>query len=61
MALEMRTQCERCDTALSAESTDAMICSYECTFCQDCGDAMAAICPNCQGQLLPRPTKLKKN
>ena len=35
MALEMRTECERCDAAL-AEDGDAVICSYECTFCRPC-------------------------
>ena len=32
MALEMKSQCEKCDTALPDES-DAYICSFECTFC----------------------------
>ncbi len=61
MALEMRAECERCQTALSADSTEALICSYECTFCIDCGSEMQGICPNCGGQLLPRPTRIMNN
>src|SRR5256885_16183207 len=46
MALEMRTACERCDAHLAADG-DARICSYECTFCPACTEAMAGTCPNC--------------
>lgn len=59
MALDMRRECERCQAALPAESTQALICSYECTFCQPCGGDMDGICPNCSGQLLRRPTRVK--
>ncbi|HIF11243.1 MAG TPA: DUF1272 domain-containing protein [Sneathiellales bacterium] len=55
MALEIRPECERCQTLLPAEAATALICSYECTFCSACGEYMDGICPNCQGQLLPRP------
>ncbi|MBT3534133.1 MAG: DUF1272 domain-containing protein [Rhodospirillaceae bacterium] len=58
MALEMRAECERCQTALPPDSGAALICSYECTFCQSCGDNVRGICPNCGGQLLPRPTRI---
>jgi uncharacterized protein len=57
MALEMRTACERCDTVLGHES-DAVICSYECTFCRACGEAMDSVCPNCSGELVARPKRL---
>ncbi len=56
MALELRTTCERCDVAL-AQDGDAVICSYECTFCSACGDAMELVCPNCRGELVPRPKR----
>jgi hypothetical protein len=56
MALEMRDHCERCRTALPHEAA-AYICSYECTFCETCTDAMAATCPNCAGNLVRRPTR----
>lgn len=57
MALEMRESCERCGAPLAADA-DARICSYECTFCPACADAMSAVCPNCGGELVPRPRRL---
>ena len=57
MALEMRTECERCAAAL-AQDSDAVICSFECTFCPACAEAMAGICPNCGGELVPRPKRV---
>jgi len=56
MALEMRTKCERCGAALGPEA-DARICSYECTFCSSCAEAMKSICPNCGGELVKRPRR----
>ncbi|MDH4399555.1 MAG: DUF1272 domain-containing protein [Sphingorhabdus sp.] len=32
----MRTSCERCKTPLPMDIIDAMICSYERTFCEPC-------------------------
>lgn len=56
MALEMRSKCERCGAALAVDG-EARICSFECTFCPACADAMAATCPNCGGELVPRPRR----
>ena len=56
MALEMRTECERCGAAL-AEDGVAFICSHECTFCPSCADAMESVCPNCKGELVERPRR----
>lgn len=56
MALEMRTACERCNTALTPDGA-ARICSYECTFCADCADALSGRCPNCGGELVVRPRR----
>jgi hypothetical protein len=56
VALEMRKECERCGAALAADG-EARICSYECTFCPPCSEAMAATCPNCGGELVPRPRR----
>jgi len=53
----MRTVCERCGAALAADGP-AAICSYECTFCVDCSDAMRGRCPNCGGELVRRPRRL---
>jgi len=56
MALEMRTVCERCGAPLERDG-EAVICSYECTFCRPCGEAMNHVCPNCGGELVPRPKR----
>ncbi len=56
--LEMRPNCECCDTDLSTTSTEAMICSFECTFCKSCvEDHLSGKCPNCGGSFSPRPTR----
>lgn len=64
--LLLKPGCECCDRDLPADSTDARICSYECTFCADCADRiLRGICPNCGGELVVRPRrpaeKLVKN
>ena len=58
MALELRPNCEYCDVDLPPESTAARICSYECTFCEDCVDTkLSNVCPNCGGGFTPRPIR----
>ena len=57
MSLEMKPVCERCGAALSPDGS-ARICSFECTFCADCGDALDARCPNCGGELVARPRRV---
>jgi uncharacterized protein len=52
----MRPTCERCNRPLPLDG-DARICSYECTFCPTCTDEMSGRCPNCGGELLPRPRR----
>ncbi|RDE19707.1 DUF1272 domain-containing protein [Motiliproteus coralliicola] len=64
--LELRPNCECCDKDLPPESDQAMICSFECTFCKDCVDhRLNGVCPNCGGNFSPRPirpeSKLEKN
>ena len=56
MALEMRAECERCGKALAPDGA-AVICSFECTFCHECADGMGHVCPNCGGELVPRPRR----
>lgn len=56
MALEMRPVCEKCSRPLAADGA-AYICSYECTFCAECAQAMNAVCPNCGGELAARPRR----
>ena len=57
MALELRAACERCETALPADSRDAWICTYECTFCTGCTAGFDRTCPNCGGELVRRPRR----
>ena len=56
--LQLRPNCERCNTALPPASNDARICSYECTFCAACVDGILFnVCPNCGGGFVPRPVR----
>ncbi len=56
--LELRPNCECCDRDLPAHAADAMICTYECTFCRDCVETrLGGLCPNCGGNLAPRPIR----
>ncbi|HYZ39329.1 MAG TPA: DUF1272 domain-containing protein [Stellaceae bacterium] len=56
--LELRPNCECCDRDLPPASRDARICSFECTFCRDCAEGvLAGRCPNCGGELVPRPIR----
>jgi hypothetical protein len=56
--LELRPNCECCDRDLSPESRDAMICTFECTFCADCvNGVLAGACPNCGGEFVRRPVR----
>ncbi|MGI4939691.1 MAG: DUF1272 domain-containing protein [Janthinobacterium lividum] len=58
MALELRPNCEFCDKDLPPNSTEARICTYECTFCADCADGrLVNVCPNCGGGFVPRPIR----
>src|SRR3546814_10273134 len=53
----MRPDCERCGTDLPAAAGGAFICSFECTFCAACSEALDDVCPNCGGELLDRPVR----
>jgi len=56
--LQLRPNCECCDADLPPDSTDAFICSFECTFCRACTDAvLGGRCPNCGGELVARPRR----
>lgn len=64
--LELRPNCGCCDVDLPPDSTQAMICTFECTFCKSCVQGvLAGVCPNCGGNFQPRPIrppgKLQKN
>lgn len=58
--LELRPCCENCGRNLPPATTDARICSFECTFCTDCArEVLHDVCPNCGGGLTPRPIRPK--
>ncbi|MDA2967571.1 MAG: DUF1272 domain-containing protein [Actinomycetota bacterium] len=52
----MRVVCEKCSASLT-DAGDALICSFECTFCVACGESMDCVCPNCGGELVRRPRR----
>jgi hypothetical protein len=54
----MRPDCERCGTDLPADHPGAFICSFECTFCASCAEALDDRCPNCGGELMDRPSRV---
>ena len=55
--LELRPTCEHCNKALPPASTEAMVCSFECTYCRDCVALLQNVCPNCAGGFMPRPVR----
>ena len=57
--LALKPNCECCDKDLGPDAADAVICSYECTFCKDCADNRlpGGVCPNCGGELVRRPVR----
>lgn len=56
--LALRPNCECCDKDLPPAAADAMICSFECTFCRDCVQTkLGGRCPNCGGNLVARPIR----
>ncbi|AHK45231.1 MULTISPECIES: DUF1272 domain-containing protein [Ensifer] len=56
--LALRPNCECCDKDLPPESRDAMICTFECTFCVDCVEGtLGGTCPNCGGEFTRRPVR----
>jgi hypothetical protein len=58
LGLEMRGQCETCGVQLEPDGV-AYICSFECTYCESCASTHNHICPNCAGELVQRPRRLK--
>lgn len=59
--LQLRPNCECCDRDLPPGSHEAMICSFECTFCRACAETrLSGECPNCGGEFAPRPTRAER-
>jgi hypothetical protein len=59
--LQLRPTCENCNQALPPDSTEAHICSYECTYCARCVNLLGNVCPNCGGGFTPRPVRPVRN
>ncbi len=59
--LEVRPNCEHCNKDLSFDATDAYICSFECTYCEECVTTILKnVCPNCGGDFTKRPIRPKR-
>ena len=59
--LELRPVCENCGKKLPNDSTEAMICTFECTYCRDCvTNLLHNVCPNCGGGFEKRPIRPKE-
>lgn len=59
--LELRPTCEHCNKDLPPASAEAMICTYECTFCSCVDEVLENVCPNCGGGFCPRPIRPSNN
>ncbi|RTL71753.1 MAG: DUF1272 domain-containing protein [Hyphomicrobiales bacterium] len=57
--LKLKPNCECCDADLPPDATNAVMCSFECTFCSDCAEHRlpGGVCPNCGGELVRRPIR----
>lgn len=56
--LLLKPNCECCDVDLPPDSRNAMICSFECTFCRHCVErVLKGRCPNCGGEFVRRPVR----
>lgn len=56
--LKIKPNCESCGIDLAPNSTEAMICSFECTFCIRCvNNLLHNTCPNCGGGFERRPIR----
>ena len=60
--LELRPTCEHCNQPLPPSSVEAVICSFECTFCKTCAETVLDnVCPNCGGGFCTRPVRPSRN
>ncbi len=56
--LKMKKECAKCHVTTDKDKT-AYICSYECTYCESCSQEMEHVCPQCNGELILRPKRVK--
>ena len=59
MAIEMKLACQGCNAPLGWQG-EALICSYECSWCRHCAEDYGMACRNCGGELMPRPRRKTK-
>ena len=60
--LEIRPNYEHCGKSLPNDSDEAMICSFECTYCKKCAlELFSNVCPSCCGNFVKRPIRPKKH
>jgi len=60
--LDIRPSCEHCNKSLPYNSSEAMICTFECTFCKACVEGiLQEVCPNCGGNFVERPIRPKSS
>jgi hypothetical protein len=56
--LKLKPNCECCNRDPPPDARDAMMCSFECTFCTSCAEGvLKGRCPNCGGELVRRPIR----
>ncbi|WGD35492.1 DUF1272 domain-containing protein [Olleya sp. YS] len=56
--LELRLTCEHCNKSLPNNSEEAVICTFECTYCTRCAtELFKNVCPNCGGNFSKRPIR----
>jgi hypothetical protein len=55
--LEIRPTCENSNIYLPYDSKEALICTFECTYCRVCVELLNHVCPNCGGGFEKRPVK----
>lgn len=56
--LEIRPSCENFNKSLPIDSDEAMICTFECTFCAGCvDDILLKVCSNYGGNFAKRPIR----
>jgi hypothetical protein len=59
--LDIRPTCEHCNKSLPHDSSEARICTFECTYCRDCVESVLQhVCPNCGGGFEKRPIRPKE-
>ena len=56
--LDIRSTCENYNRSLPHDSSEVMICTFECTFCKECVEnVLQQVCPNCEGGFEKRPIR----